>query len=192
MPSQDGSTAWPLRRTVACLRGEQTPAVNSESVRRSRHACRQITSLSNIVAIDAGHSHSVAITHTGEVYAWGANEHGQLGDGSRKDRRSPVRIALDHVWRSPPVATTRWRSIVTVRCIRGALARADSSEPDRPHWLLSPPASTACSHLRSPRDGTSPPRSVATARWSCGARMIPDNSAMARGSTGPRRWLDRD
>jgi len=45
-------------------------------------------------AIAAGLQHSLVVTETGEVLAWGANDYGQLGDGSVESRRSPVRVAL--------------------------------------------------------------------------------------------------
>ncbi len=41
-----------------------------------------VTGLSDVVAISAGGSHSLALLGDGTVMAWGANEHGQLGDGT--------------------------------------------------------------------------------------------------------------
>jgi alpha-tubulin suppressor-like RCC1 family protein len=46
------------------------------------------------VAVAAGSSHSLAVTTTGMVYAWGSNEYGQLGDGTTTDRHSPVAVKL--------------------------------------------------------------------------------------------------
>jgi alpha-tubulin suppressor-like RCC1 family protein len=40
----------------------------------------------------AGHAHSCAIVARGEVYCWGKNDMGQLGDGTRTDRPLPVRV----------------------------------------------------------------------------------------------------
>lgn len=45
-----------------------------------------------IVMINAGAYHSFAITSFNRVFAWGANGHGQLGDGSKQDRLSPVEM----------------------------------------------------------------------------------------------------
>jgi len=43
----------------------------------------QITSLSNnILAISAGTAHSMALSKTGQVYVWGQNDAGQLGNGT--------------------------------------------------------------------------------------------------------------
>ncbi len=47
------------------------------------------------VTISAGDYHTVGTTEDGEVYAWGRNQVGQLGDGTRQDRIQPVRVLLD-------------------------------------------------------------------------------------------------
>ena len=39
-----------------------------------------------------GELHSLAVCNSGEVYAWGAGEFGQLGNNSRYDRSSPERV----------------------------------------------------------------------------------------------------
>lgn len=51
----------------------------------------QITSLGNqIVAVSAGFNHTLALQGDGQVWAWGGNDKGQLGDGSLTDRHSPI------------------------------------------------------------------------------------------------------
>lgn len=42
--------------------------------------------------VAAGASHSLALTSTGVVMAWGSNRFGQLGDGTTTDRLSPVAV----------------------------------------------------------------------------------------------------
>ena len=42
----------------------------------------------------AGCFHSLAVTTTGQVLAWGFNSNGQLGDGSTKGSRTPVKVRL--------------------------------------------------------------------------------------------------
>lgn len=59
----------------------------------------QVTGLSNVVSIAAGHWHSVAVKSDGSVWTWGlnytswdANRNGQLGDGTTTNRLTPVRV----------------------------------------------------------------------------------------------------
>ncbi len=46
-------------------------------------------------AIAAGEAHSCAVTPDGTAYCWGRNDDGQLGDGTRQPRATPVRVATD-------------------------------------------------------------------------------------------------
>ncbi len=48
--------------------------------------------LSGIVAISVGRQHSLALAENGDVYAWGYNEYGQLGNNSITDSYLPVRV----------------------------------------------------------------------------------------------------
>ena len=45
-------------------------------------------------AISAGSNHSLAIDSNGNLYAWGLNNVGQLGDGTTNDSHTPVTITL--------------------------------------------------------------------------------------------------
>jgi hypothetical protein len=47
----------------------------------------------NVQQIAAGGSHSLAITADGNLWAWGSNFSGQLGDGTNSDSNVPVRVA---------------------------------------------------------------------------------------------------
>jgi alpha-tubulin suppressor-like RCC1 family protein len=48
--------------------------------------------LSGVKAVAAGESHSLALKGDGTVCAWGANDGGQLGDASIKDRPAPIQV----------------------------------------------------------------------------------------------------
>lgn len=47
-----------------------------------------------VTAIAAGNEHSLALTSTGTVLAWGNNSFGQLGDGTNTSRITPVTVSL--------------------------------------------------------------------------------------------------
>ena len=44
------------------------------------------------VTISAGINHTCAVANTGEVYCWGSNTAGELGDGSTTDVTMPVKV----------------------------------------------------------------------------------------------------
>ena len=50
--------------------------------------------LPKVKAIAAGWRHSLAITESGEVYAWGRNDQGHLGLGDRQNRLTPAKVAV--------------------------------------------------------------------------------------------------
>jgi alpha-tubulin suppressor-like RCC1 family protein len=48
--------------------------------------------LTNITAISAGSSHSMALKDDGTVWVWGYNDYGRLGDNTTTNRRTPVQV----------------------------------------------------------------------------------------------------
>jgi alpha-tubulin suppressor-like RCC1 family protein len=45
-----------------------------------------------VVSVSAGGAHTLALTNAGRLLSWGANNHGQLGNGSRLPRRTPFPV----------------------------------------------------------------------------------------------------
>ncbi len=58
-----------------------------------RHGPVQVPGLTNVIAIDAGTHHTVAIRSDDTLWSWGSNEDGQIGDGTNIDRHTPTHIA---------------------------------------------------------------------------------------------------
>ena len=51
-----------------------------------------VAGLTNLVAIAAGVSHSLALDNTGKLWAWGSDSAGQLGDGGSVGANLPIQI----------------------------------------------------------------------------------------------------
>ena len=51
-------------------------------------------------SISSGADHSCAVTSVGTAYCWGANDRGQLGDGTSVSRNEPVLVTGELVWAS--------------------------------------------------------------------------------------------
>jgi len=72
-------SGWQLGDGGACGKGCRTPV--------------QITGLSGIAAMSGGYTHGLAITNAGNVYGWGQNGSGQLGNGSTSPASRPVQAS---------------------------------------------------------------------------------------------------
>jgi alpha-tubulin suppressor-like RCC1 family protein len=53
----------------------------------------KVSHLSRVKAIAGGSQHSLALKKDGTVFAWGYNEYGQLGNGTRSHSKTPVKIS---------------------------------------------------------------------------------------------------
>jgi alpha-tubulin suppressor-like RCC1 family protein len=83
----DGSV-WAFGRNNVGQLGDGTTA--------NRNLAAPVPSLSGVVAISAGLTTSAALTgdggNSGEMWAWGGNTQGQLGDGTTTNRLQPLRL----------------------------------------------------------------------------------------------------
>lgn len=85
-----------------------------------------------IVDVKAANDHSCALTRTGEVWCWGTNRNGQLGDGTGRTRLRATKvkgvddaIALDLAWSSACIV----RRSGSVACWGRLLGGGQSSVP---------------------------------------------------------------
>lgn len=53
---------------------------------------QKVNGLSDIVSVAAGYSHSLAVDYNGQVYAWGSNNSGQLGNDTTKNSGTPQAV----------------------------------------------------------------------------------------------------
>ena len=60
----------------------------------------QIGTNTNWASVSAGYGHTVAIRTDGSLWAWGRNNHGQLGDGTITSRNTPHQIGTATNWAS--------------------------------------------------------------------------------------------
>jgi hypothetical protein len=53
-----------------------------------------------VAQVAAGNWHTVFLKSDGSLWAWGYNGDGQLGDGTKIEKNSPVRIGTDTDWQT--------------------------------------------------------------------------------------------
>lgn len=52
----------------------------------------RVQGLVNVKKVAVGAFHNLALVETGELWAWGNNEYGQLGTGDTQPRSSPISV----------------------------------------------------------------------------------------------------
>lgn len=53
-----------------------------------------VSSITNVIQVDAGLFHTLALKADGTVWAWGFNQAGQLGDGTQTDSSLPTQVGV--------------------------------------------------------------------------------------------------
>ncbi|MCU7831681.1 MAG: hypothetical protein KZQ56_03545 [gamma proteobacterium symbiont of Lucinoma myriamae] len=79
--------------------------------------------LSPVKTMAAGENHSIAVLEDGSLMAWGKNDYGQLGDGTRDDRDYPVamRDASDNPFSANPRSLTAGERHSIIHLVNGTL-----------------------------------------------------------------------
>lgn len=77
--------AWTTRGRVEC-------GGHPGGYATGRQRLRAVDGLRDVVQLVGGTTHYCARTRQGEVFCWGSNSNGQLGDGTTIDRNVPVKV----------------------------------------------------------------------------------------------------
>ncbi|MCL2824709.1 MAG: hypothetical protein FWD57_12020 [Polyangiaceae bacterium] len=78
--------------TVKCW-GRNSHGRLGDGTTEDRAVPSQVSGLhAGVVAVSAGDNHTCALMGTGEVKCWGANDKGQIGDGTTTERLTPVLV----------------------------------------------------------------------------------------------------
>ena len=80
--------------------------------RRSRPCLISQLTPKNVLAIAAGHYHTLAVDGNNKVWAWGWGIHGQLGVKSAENSKIPVNVALLNTQKAIQVAAGYAHSVV--------------------------------------------------------------------------------
>ena len=88
-------------------------------------------SLEGVGGDTAGPGHSLAVTSTGTVLAWGYNADGELGDGNRTSSDVPVKVKLPAGRKVTAVAAGELHSLAVTSTRRGARLGRQQLRPAR-------------------------------------------------------------
>jgi len=80
---------WPMRWDFVRYPGDRTIVSRAPT---------QVGKETDWATVSVGGAHFVALKTDGTLWAWGANQHGQLGDGTTTPRSVPVQIGRDADW----------------------------------------------------------------------------------------------
>jgi alpha-tubulin suppressor-like RCC1 family protein len=69
-----------------------------------------------VVDISCGDSHSLVLTNYGEVYAWGANDWGQIGNGCNSDQLIPIKVKGFNNEGVVMISCGYWHSMALTEC----------------------------------------------------------------------------
>lgn len=53
-----------------------------------------LSTISNVIDISGGTFHTLAANQNGEVFTWGRNLHGELGNGTTSNSNAPIKVNI--------------------------------------------------------------------------------------------------
>ncbi len=77
----EAGAVYCYRQSLASARGDEGPVYGEPE---------RIAAVTDATAVTVGTMHACALMADGDVACWGENTHGQLGDGTRSERTTPV------------------------------------------------------------------------------------------------------
>ncbi|WP_158520419.1 InlB B-repeat-containing protein [Bombiscardovia coagulans] len=107
-------SAWIIRPDRGPTTGGTTVTLAPPTSRGVTFAQISAGRNSNDVNLDGLGSHSLAVGSDGNVYAWGRNNAGQLGDGTLVDRKSPIKVDMPAAAGHIVQVETGYRSSVAI------------------------------------------------------------------------------
>jgi alpha-tubulin suppressor-like RCC1 family protein len=107
-----------------------TPPIKPVKVKRPKGV--------RFTAIAVGYKHVLALASNGAVYAWGGNDHGQLGDGTKKDRSQPVKVKLPKGFTAARISTTEYATSFAVAKNGTAYAWGSNSSAEHGSGKIDP------------------------------------------------------
>jgi alpha-tubulin suppressor-like RCC1 family protein len=160
-----GVVCWGSDSDGQLGRGSPPPDPPKKKAPRPARPLAAVKGLKDVAEVAAGGEHACARLGDGSVQCWGRNHHGQLGDGTTKDRTAPVKVAG-----LPPAAQLALGAAHscallqdrTVRCwgaggskVLGDPTGTDQAQPmEIPGlarvWALSSGADHACAGVKAP------------------------------------------
>ncbi len=78
--------------TVLSWGGDGTGQLGNGGENTDQAVPSLVKGISQVIAVAGGNYHSLALKSDGTVFAWGGNDYGQLGNGTRVDKNEPVQV----------------------------------------------------------------------------------------------------
>ncbi|MEU7907622.1 fibronectin type III domain-containing protein [Actinoplanes sp. NPDC049118] len=81
--------------TVSCWGSNDAGQLGIGTVGGHRDTPQAVPGLTDVVTVGAGHDNTCAVTENGRAWCWGADDHGQIGDGSGPGAPVPSPTLVD-------------------------------------------------------------------------------------------------